>query len=661
LLAPVTALAWSENLTTPEGWAWNQIKGGNLADFNDHCGATLDPHKPNGWDDPCRQIPSQFLVDILTMPRWQNQVTRRGMRLRGAHVVEDIDLSNAEIVSEVRLNASLVDGDLDLTNTHLKCPLSFDGSVLGGALFAEQMDAESLITLRDYATFAGDVLLRGAKVGGSLKMDTASFSKTLNADGLDVHGDLFMRDHATFAGDVLLRGAKVGGNLDIDHASFSKTLNADGLDVHGDLFMRHAIFAGDVSGEGQDAPVLLLRGAKVGDNLDMDTASFSKALSADRLDVHGGLFMPHATFARDVLLLGAKVGGNLEMDTASFSKTLNADRLDVHGYLFMRDHATFAGDVLLRGATVGSLYLSSATVTSIDLSDTSGAAGSELHLTGLNWRCRKTGSERKNSGTSQATAIEGTNKWPLGGDPSRWKAWCDGTVESLPTLRLRNTYFAALQDDLDSWPPVLDLEGLHYDRLGGLGGVGSTDLRRRTREKWIDWLARDRPFSSQPYNQLATVLTAAGRRDTADAILFAGRERERDETWSRPDIGFWQWLRHDFLSWVWLSFLSVGGYDIGGYTFRVLWPLAILTTLGAAVLWFSPYARQRNVAWRLGATLHQLLPIVELTKEFVDFFDNTKEPDKLYRWQIAFFSGIALAGWVLGFFLLAAMGGLTQK
>jgi hypothetical protein len=37
------------------------------------------------------------------------------------------------------------------------------------------------------------------------------------------------------------------------------------------------------------------------------------------------------------------------------------------------------------------------------------------------------------------------------------------------------------------------------------------------------------------------------------------------------------------------------------------------------------------------------------------------EPRKLYRWQIIFFAAVALAGWVMGFFLLAAMGGLTPK
>jgi hypothetical protein len=396
----------------------------------------------------------------------------------------------------------------------------------------------------------------------------------------------------------------------------------------------------------------------------MDTASFSNTLHADDLEVHGSLFMrDHATFAGDVSLLGAKVGGNLEMDTASFSNTLHAGGLDVHGSLFMRNHATFGGDVSLVAATVGWLDLRLAAAAYIDLSEMSGAAGSELLLMGLNWRCREIGTERENSGTSQATVKEETHKWPLG-EPSWRRAKCDGKG-SLPMLRLLNAHFGALQDDLDSWPPVVDLLGLQYDRLGGLHGEESADLGRRTAEQWIDWLDRNRPFSSQPYNQLATVLTAAGRREMADAILFAGRERERDETWSRSDIGFWRWLRHDFPSWVWLSFLSgVVGYGIGIYTFRVLWWVMGLTILGAAVLWFSPYARQRSLAWRLGASLHRLLPAVELSKEFKDFFDNTEEPDKprkLNGWLIAFFSGIALAGWVLGFFLLAAMGGLTQK
>jgi hypothetical protein len=110
----------------------------------------------------------------------------------------------------------------------------------------------------------------------------------------------------------------------------------------------------------------------------------------------------------------------------------------------------------------------------------------------------------------------------------------------------------------------------------------------------------------------------------------------------------------------------VAGYGIGLYTFRVLVWVVVLTVVGAAVLWYSPYARSRSVWWRLGASLHRLLPIVELNKEFKDFYENpppaqANQPRNLNTFQVVFFSFIALAGWVLGFFLLAAMSGLTPK
>jgi hypothetical protein len=312
------------------------------------------------------------------------------------------------------------------------------------------------------------------------------------------------------------------------------------------------------------------------------------------------------------------------------------------------DHASFAGDVSLIDAGVGWLSLRSATARSIDLSDLSGATGSELQLQGLNWQCRQA------TGTSKVTSETRPKQWPLG-DPSWRTAECNGTVESLPRLILRNMHIESFQDDRNSWPPVIELEGLRYDRLGGAYGEGSADMRQRTPAKWIDWLARDRTFSSQPYTELANVLMTAGRRDTAGDILFAGRERERYEIWRQ----------HDFRSWIWLSILPwVFGYGIGVHTFLVVAWLAGLASLGWVILWFSPYARQRGRTWRIFASLHRLLPIVDLGKEFKDFFDNTKEPGmplKLHGWQILFFAVFAYLGWVLAFFLVAAMGGLIPK
>jgi hypothetical protein len=223
----------------------------------------------------------------------------------------------------------------------------------------------------------------------------------------------------------------------------------------------------------------------------------------------------------------------------------------------------------------------------------------------------------------------------------------------MPRLILRNAHVDAFQDSDKAWPDTIDLEGFHYDRIGGLRGSGPNEY---SSEQWTDWLARYRTFSPQPYTQLSTALAAAGHREMAEAIQFAGRERERDELWNRRHLG----------AWAWLTFLSVvSGYGIGLYTFRVLWWVLLLTILGAIVLRYSPNARRHGFLWRLGASLHRLLPVVELSKEFKVFFDNPPpqgdEPRNLNRFQTAYFAAQAIAGWVLGFFLLAAMGGLTQK
>jgi hypothetical protein len=105
-------------------------------------------------------------------------------------------------------------------------------------------------------------------------------------------------------------------------------------------------------------------------------------------------------------------------------------------------------------------------------------------------------------------------------------------------LTLRNTSVGAIQDLPNSWPNKLDLNGFTYHNLGGLSGPDSPMINRTA--KWFeDWLGKQAPYSPAPYQQLASVLRAQGKPDTADDILYAGRERERDDAcarWSHPGL-----------------------------------------------------------------------------------------------------------------------------
>jgi hypothetical protein len=80
------------------------------------------------------------------------------------------------------------------------------------------------------------------------------------------------------------------------------------------------------------------------------------------------------------------------------------------------------------------------------------------------------------------------------------------------------------------------------------------------------------------------------------------------------------------------------------------------------LLWVTvPAARTENrgFLWCLGASLSRLLPIIEINKEFTEFF-NDPERMRLNALQSIIFSGVGIFGWFLGIVLVAAVTGLTH-
>jgi hypothetical protein len=496
--------------------------------------------------------------------------------------------------------------------------------------------------------------LVGASIDGTVDLTDSEIKSEVWVKASRVEGKLVLTDShwslpfvlsgSTIIGDFSAERMRADSIFQLSYSTFAKILDARDAKFRSNLELEHSSVIG----------LTTLRSTEISGNLDLEGSSFKNGLDANKTVVGGNLFMREgAAFEGEVDLRRAKVGSNLELENSSFAKAVNGNGLAVTGNLYMNKHAAFHGELNLRRVVIGGVIdLRDATATRIDIS---GSTAAELDLQDLGWWCAAQTSSISSAvagspgGPAKITRVQ----WPL--KKSVWRnADCGGR---LPTLALRNVHAEAFQDSVSAWPPRVHLEGFHYERLGGVADT-LNDMRQRSSEEWGDWLARDRPFGTQSYTELSSVLAAAGRRDTADAILLAGRERERHDacaTWSRPGTC------------AWLTFLSyAAGYGIGLYTFSVLLWVIGLTILGADILWYSQNARKHGYWWRFGASFHRLLPIIELSKEFTNFFDNPTqtppdEPRNLSGPQTAYFAVHAIAGWVLGFFLLAAMGGVIQK
>jgi hypothetical protein len=601
------------------GWVLTRVSHGQTVDFNERCHtASLDPRSLEDprWSDVCRRLPSSFLINMLTQKRSRDGLGAAEIHIVGAVISGDINLSFAKLDKALILqNCRITDG-IDLSHARTDSVIEVIGSNVLGTVSAEELHSDmSLVT--DGSEFHGSVSLQNARIIGDVSMVGTTFDGDLKADSIQIGGLLSLVSstvHNTSAKGVSMRAAKVAGNAQLDGVTFDGDLDADQLQVGGFLFMRStddkkASFQG-----------VILRAAKVAGNVEMDGATFNKDLTADGLTVGGYLLMQSrgknkASF-QGVRLVGVRVSRDLQMTQSTFNGLLDGHSFEVGANLLLRD-AVISKSANFSFAKIGVSM------------DARGATVAELNLSGAT--------------IAQDLILGGTDKKFT---PVVWRT-PEGKSGS---LNLRGTHIGALTDSKDAWPAPqsLHLDGFTLSGLGGAAVDAGHEMRGRNMQYWDQWIQRDPDYSPMPYEQLAKALEAEGDRDHADDIRYLGRVQQR-----KTEKGG---------SWIFDGFLQyVAGFGIGGYTFRVLYWVIGISLAGGIYLWRRvPTAREHGPIWCFGASLSRLLPVVEINKEFSDFFDDP-ERKRLSGRQSFVFAVIAMVGWVLGAILVAAVSGLTQK
>lgn len=487
--------------------------------------------------------------------------------------------------------------------------LSFDGKradeqcrTLKSSFIVQALTRSSL---RTHLSSVG-IRIIGARIIGDIDLENARIDHALFIDNSIIEGSVDLR-HAHTNSELEFNGSKILGDL-----------LADGIRVEQTFAIRHGSeVVGNVS----------LVGGRIDGNISAVGSTFHGQVNATLIRIRGNLeFFPwrqassqRPTRFEDLDLEAATVGGNVYLQQAVIARHFNAEGIHIGDSIFMRNiQCSQSIDMVM--AHIGRNL------------DVMGSV-----LVGLNLSGSWIGSD-----------------FELASDkvvPTKWK-----TIDGVPPdLTLRDAHVENLIDTQDSWPIEghLHLDGFSFSHLGGFLGDTTQQMRDRGTQWWDKWARRDPQYSPSSYTQLAAAFSAIGDQVTADRIRFLGRVREREalcgDRWGGGCTSM-------------LLFEYGWGFGIGTYMFRVLYPVAALTFLGAWVLWFHvPAARDnhRGFLWCWGASLARLLPIIEINKEFTDFF-NDPYRERLTGPQSAMFSIIALIGWILGAVLIAAISGLIR-
>ncbi|KJY41397.1 hypothetical protein VR41_12790 [Streptomyces sp. NRRL B-1568] len=590
-----------------------------------------------------------------------------------------LELNDISVGSDAILDKIVVSGPVNLVGAKISGQLDLSGAQLdhnGGAwsLKAHYVDTKEDVVF-EQAQIKGTVDFTGSTIGGSLRLNRAHFHRPGKEPALDlarvkIKQNMWCQDGCTVEGRVMLADAKIYGSLMASGGSFvnpsDTAIDATGLEVGRDV-----VFSKEAASQDADRSSfraqgrVILMDAEISGTLDCRGGSISnpypeeEALNLRGTKVTRNLRLSDGfTVFGKVVLVGAEIGGRAIWNNGAFKnperEAIAARQLRVRESLLIREQFLADGSVDLSGATVGGrvvvnggVHCSGQNALILDrFTAKQDVEVSELVVKGsLCMRSARVASDLK---FRHPNLSQGKNDLALSLEGTAIK----GTLELISTspvdgvVELGRVKAQSLKDTPNFWPlnKKAQLDGFGYEMLSNLT---TRDVRTR-----IDWLKDRSAYSSQNYQQLASVYRASGDNGHARRVLYAGQR-------NRPRSHWWEKV------WSWLLRVTIG---YGYYPALVLCTLFAFELLGWAYFCHhrgdlkpasalkSAYADNVTNARKhfqpLLYTLDLLLPVVSLGQRGLWI------PQGPTSWVV---TGLTIVGWVLGGILAYGLGSAYQQ
>ncbi|MEV0679516.1 hypothetical protein AB0I60_23620 [Actinosynnema sp. NPDC050436] len=254
-----------------------------------------------------RTIPASLIRDLLT-----DQLDQRGLRISGAHLSGQLDLSDVAVARPVVLRDCTAERPVLLDRARF-ASLDLSGLV-APSLSAPWLRLDHYLLVQDARLTSEDgwaLDLAEADVGGHVSLRGSRLSgveHALHAPKLRTGSQLHLAE-VRADGTVFLDGARLGGNLRCDGATFTATgvalLGVD-MQVEDNVYLRRGFRAR--TGSDRLAAVRI-RGSRIGGQL---------VLRDCRLTGQRALDVKHVKTGKEILLSPEALDGGVELDGLTY-------------------------------------------------------------------------------------------------------------------------------------------------------------------------------------------------------------------------------------------------------------------------------------------------------------------------------------------------------